>query len=480
MISFPSPLRRLRDRWQAASDVRRGCFITAFCAVLFVAVNWRNYAVDTISQALVPVRLCRDGRLDLNAYRALYEDLKADGKGYSFAEANGHLYPRNSLFVSILVAPLYLPPVLAGVPTDAIRFWIAWGRLCAALGTGVAMGLLYLALRRRGSPAAALGIALLVAFGTSIWTAVGQSLYDHLGTVLCTSALAVVLRDVPLSPRRAALAAFLMGAAVGMRPTTVVLLFPIGVYLFFWPNVLAGWKARLAAVGGILIVPLANVLLNVSCFGHWNQTGYSAAESDRWTSPIWQGAIGQLLAPNVGLFVQSPFTLLAVVGAWAAWRTPGLKDRGVLLGYAFGFVCYWLMYSHWYAWDGGLGISGRLLCDGYPLWAGLALVGWNAIRDRRFAVILVAAAGAWAVLYHLVGISVFDRVSELKLPSSPWRPEDHFIVAHVKHSGLWATLRAVALTAALFCGVAVTTVYVLARVFLPEPTPVAQEHKRGV
>ena len=41
---------------------------------------------------------------------------------------DGHWYPRKSLFASLLVVPFYLPPVLCGVPTENVAFWLAWSQ----------------------------------------------------------------------------------------------------------------------------------------------------------------------------------------------------------------------------------------------------------------------------------------------------------------------------------------------------------------
>src|SRR5262249_5607046 len=151
-------------------------------------VNWRNYNIDDVPQALVPVSLWRDGTVRLDLFRDYYESLPADSR-YPFREIDGHLYPRNSVFDSLLIAPLYLPPVLLGMPTKAVNVWIVWGGVSAAIGTAVAVALSYLTLRRMGTEAAALSLSLLMAFGTCLWTTVGHMVYDHLGGAVCIAAL---------------------------------------------------------------------------------------------------------------------------------------------------------------------------------------------------------------------------------------------------------------------------------------------------
>ena len=249
----------------------------AFCTAMFLLVNWRNYHQDVVPLAFTPVSVWRHGRLDLDDFRPYYDSLNAKERSvWSESETNGHLYSEKSVFVSLLAAPFYLPPVLAGVPTERYDFWIAWGRLIAAALTGLTVALSYLTLRRWGDVLPATAFSLLLAFGTCLWTIIGQMLYDH-QAVLFVALLAWLLRDFPLSPQRAFLAALSAGAAVVLRPVTVVLLFPLGLYLL-WPGRLGGWRAYLAALAGIVPLPLLMAVANSVMFGHWYSTGYPPSE----------------------------------------------------------------------------------------------------------------------------------------------------------------------------------------------------------
>lgn len=454
-------------RWNAASPGRRAALLAGWCAILFLLVNWRNYSNDYMPLALVPVSLCRYGVLDLDVYRGYYESMPAN-KRYAFTDSHGHLYPMKPLFVSLLVVPLYVPPLLAGVPTDAVDFWVAWGRLANALLTGLAVALSYLAVRRWTSEAPAVGLTLLLTFGTCLWTTVGQSLNYHTGALLCVAALLVALDALPLTTGRAAWVGFLLGAAVGMRPTAVVLLFPLGVYLCL-PGTFASWKARLAGLVGILVVPLLNLWMNKLMFGGWFATGYSAEEVDRWKSSLWQGAVGLLIAPNSGLLTQSPFLVLAVVGGWSAWTATNVPQRGLLRVCTLCFVSYWLLFSRWYDWQGGLTFASRMLSEGYPLLLPLLAVGWERVRSQRWALPFVVIAGTWAVLYQAVGVATFDAVSLDNPPHLPWQPRAHYYLLHVDRFGWLTTLGVVAQTLALLIGVAIGAFYVLRPFFLPRP-----------
>lgn len=469
-------LSRLGSDWLNGTDARRACCLLFLCSALFVLVNWRSIPSDNIAMPLLPVSLLRHGTLDLDAFRPYYEDLP-DDQNYSFTESNGHLYPMKAYFSALLATPLYVPPVLANIPTlqentkekadktgerYSVEFWTNWGRLSTATLAGLSVALMYLALRRWADVTEATAFSLLFGFGTCVWTIVGQTLSHQLGGVVCSAALVLCLHDFPLSVGRAAWAGFLAGATVVMRPPTVVMLLPLGLYLMFWPGLLDGWKARLSSFAGLLVMPILYGVANSCMFGHWYKTGYPREEvTGQWTTPILEGAAGLLISPNCGLLVQSPFTLLAFVGGWAVWRSATIRDAGLLRAYSLCFIPYWLMFACWHDWKGGMTFSSRMLCEGYPLWMPLVVLGWKQIEHLSWARRLAIAAGIFAVVYELANVAVFDRVTPTEILSEsvfggrerrlyPWLPNEHFFALYVRHFGLWSAVRDVSLTSGLF------------------------------
>src|SRR5205807_1214344 len=113
---------------------------------------------------------------------------------------------------------------------------------------------------------------------------------------------------------------------------------------------------------------------------------------ESWRTYWPEGAAGLLIAPNSGLFVQSPFTLLALVGGWVVWRSRGsVREAGLLRIYTICFVAYWALFAKWHDWQGGLTFTTRMLSEGYPLWMPLVLVGWDRLRacqPARVAVVV--------------------------------------------------------------------------------------------
>jgi hypothetical protein len=224
-------------------------------------------------------------------------------------------------------------------------------------------------------------------------------------------------------------------------------------------------------------------------FGSWFVTGYSPDEFHRWRLP-WEGLIGLFLAPNSGLFVQSPFTALTVAGGWASWRgrsKHGFEQRGevaadshaphtntqdvpafqgLLRTYSLCILAYVVLMAHWYDWQGGLSFASRMISEGYPLLLPLMMVGWNKVRARSWGLKLVTVACLCGVLYQLVGIAVFDAVTPLAPPHLPWRPGEHFYAVYVRHYGIAPAALAVAGTILQFVAVGCLAGIVLKRFIL--------------
>jgi hypothetical protein len=473
-------LKRCHDRWWEATDARRAWGLGIFSALMFLVVNWRGYHQDVVPLAFTPVSIVRHGTVNLDAFQR-YHDLLPLKERWAWTESNGHLYSRKSMFVSMLVAPWYIPPVVAGVPTDtpwSCDFWISWGRMAAAGLTGLTVAIVYLTLRRRGSIAAATSFAFLFAFGTCVWTIIGQTLYDH-EAILFVAIAAWLLRDFPLQPRRAFAAALAVGTAVVLRPTCVVLLFPLGLYMLT-PGQLAGRRSYLAAFAGILLLPLMMAVANHICFGAWYSTGYPPDEyRDSWRAFWPAGAVGLLVAPNSGLLIQSPFLLLAFVGAARVWSrdAKSVQDPGLLRCYSLCIVAYWVLMAKWHDWQGGLTFTSRMISEGYPLWMILVMEGWNRLRDRPWALPATAAAGAWSVAYELVNLATFDRTTPLNTLHEPWTPWDHFFWVHVSHPtlGPWQTVLLVSRAVTLFIIVGIVVIYALRGFILPPRSPKVAE-----
>ncbi|MDP9121263.1 MAG: hypothetical protein M3O15_07825, partial [Acidobacteriota bacterium] len=180
----------------------------------------------------------------------------------------GHAISLYPVVLPVLVAPLYLP----AVAYLEVRGWTEQGleraarimeKLTASLLAATSVALLYLLLRRRAEPRAALLLALAFAFGTTTWVISSQALWQHgLAEVLIVGALLLITG--PCTARRALAAGVLCGLIACNRPPDAILAAALGLHGLWWARHLR--LAPLLAAGAALPVGLV-LAYNLSVVG---------------------------------------------------------------------------------------------------------------------------------------------------------------------------------------------------------------------
>ena len=143
------------------------------------------------------------------------------------------------------------------------------------------------------------------------------------------------------------------------------------------------------------------VVYNVIVFG--SPVGALYGEPIPWVFPP-PGLAGLLVSPSRGLFVYSPFLLLAIAGIWRAWRTPPDAATALVRETSVAAIASWVAYASVAWWWAGWSYGNRYLLDAVPL---LTLAIAYAI-DRgalatRFRRLLAGAAFAWSALLQFAG-----------------------------------------------------------------------------
>jgi hypothetical protein len=160
---------------------------------------------------------------------------------------------------------------------------------------------------------------------------------------------------------------------------------------------------RLAA--GALPFAAGLAAYNDACFGSPFATGYaylgrfpeiSEYGIGGFGPPRLEALVGLTLSPFRGLFVYSPFLLLAVPG-WLLLRRRRAEDAWLALGCV---VPLWLVISGWHDWKGGAALGPRNLLVGVPFLlppAALAYASFPRGSVRRGAAAALLAL-SWLVI----------------------------------------------------------------------------------
>jgi hypothetical protein len=340
----------------------------------------------------VPISLLADGDMNLDEFHLALPD---GSLPYFVTEHQGHVYDAYPPVAPLLALPVYALPVWLHLPADPVELGNIVSKVAAsAMAAGSAV-FLWLALVQFGyARPTAWFCCVAYGLGTSIWSTASQGLWTHSPAVL---AFAVALWLLSRGASTAAIAAAAIGALA--RPV-MLLTMPVWVYAAVGlPELRSSserlrawtWSAmRVAIPGAALVVAglgysvwLSGTLVGTAEARNANWTTAFGAHS-MWDGNLGEGALGLLASPSRGLLIYSPIVLLAIVGAWRAWRLPTDSVHGrVMRGATLASVIAYVAYSKYLVWWAGHAYGPRYLTDVMPFACMLMALGLEVPQARR-------------------------------------------------------------------------------------------------
>ena len=397
--------------------LRRGRWVTSILLgltlfVIYCANRHEIGAGDTIPATLLPVAILRGDGLSLSRFGVLW----GNNLPWYVTIKHGVIVSRYPLAPAIIALPLTLPQL---VVIDRLhpgweqqmpyQYAALMGKHSAAVLAALTGIALFQLLRMLGLERVALLTTLIACLGSTLWAVGSQALWQHGPSALALTVTLVLL----LPPRVGRLRLLLAGIAIGMifsaRPQNIVLAAPIAAWVM--------WTYRRQAIWFLpppIILGSALVAINYWYFGtasggisEFEQAAlWSHNISGYWTTDLLGGAAGTLISPSHGLFIFSPWTLLAVVCLPATY---GQLRRWPLVRVAiWSLVPFFILLSAFAAWWAGWSFGPRYCTDVMPLFGillGFAL-DWSRQRARPlFAAFL--AAGAFSIAIEFLGAFCF-------------------------------------------------------------------------
>ncbi len=386
---------------RSSSSLRRfGLVLLA--AFLVYNANLRHIAsYDSYAAGQLPFRLLTGHGLTLEDPRGLPPYVRysiVTSRDGSFVS----LYP---VVGSILVTPLYVPAVALvvlrpGTNRDDLR--MVMEKVSASVIMAAAAGLMFLVLETLVAGPTALLLTAAYAFGTTSWATSSQALWQQGPSQFLLGAILLVFVRGFETPARLALLGVLAGLLTANRPTNLVFHAAIAVFVLVRLRRRAWPFFATSAVAGALLVAY-----NLHHFARLSG-GYGTLDASHpafFGHNAWGflGLLG-LLFSNRGLFIFSPFLLLALAIPWAgACRFPGIKV--LLASYA---VCLYL-HGHFFDWAAGYCYGPRYVLDGLPILV-VAIApaferAWKSVPGR----ILLAFTVAFSVFLQVVGVFFYPQ-----------------------------------------------------------------------
>ncbi len=338
----------------------------------------------------------------------------------------------------------HLPGVPAGLRDVVSDFFLTGeSAFFSALAAALA---LYIFLQLGISPKTSLIAAGILALATPLAAYSGWLFSEPLAAALLLGAAAVLFaipREMPITIARALGAGALLGAAVWVRPTHVIIV-PIFLIALFLREREKGWNAAAALAIAAGVGAALLLWRNAYLHGSPLEFGYPAAAEggkalNNFQTPLTTGLLGFLVSPGKSIFLFSPPILLAMLGLPRLWR----RDRGLAFVAAAAPIVYLLFFATYTQWEGGYCYGPRYLVPALALLGlGVGPALERASRSTRLLALAVfilgffvqALGSATSFLEADVAGGYYDAQYNYRMSFSPIAMHIHLLL-HYATSG---------------------------------------------
>lgn len=261
----------------------------------------------------------------------------------------------------------------------------------------------YLALYWVPVPSALLG-TVLFAFGSALFSTVGQGLWTQSGVVFFLL-LFLVIEKSQGSP---ILGGLCIAAMFACRLTSILLWGPFLLWTLFRS------PKRVLVIGTTLLLALSPLLwMYQEVYGHWGGPQLLMGKGE-WTTHPLNNLAGLLFSPGRGLFIYQPWLVLL-----ALYPSVRKKDVFAWTGpIVVATVASIILVASWPQWHGGHSWGSRLLSETVPLLALMCLFPIDALWKKGYKKLLLA----------LVTLSTLMHIPYVFFSAGNWNHGEQFEV----------------------------------------------------
>ena len=396
----------------------RNLMKTSAGAVLVIIAVFALYLVRTDNPQIadpmwapyVTASLLYDGDpfLDEYAHWIEHQDyfavIKADDRLISFFPMGGPILAvLPSLILDIVLPQLQGTTLqeflLTAPPNDPTVKLIQL--ISASLIVALSAGVIYLISREYLPPAYALVVVAVYAFGTSAYSTASRAMWQHGPSMLMVSISLLLLIKAQRRPDLIRWVALPLAAAYIMRPTNVISVVIVTLYVLLRYR---KYFVHYALLGLSLAIPF--IFLNMSLYDNWLPPYYSANRLH--LSPTFlEALLGNLISPSRGLLIFSPIFLFLPVGI--AIRIIRKKWMSLDWTILIILVLHWLTISSFPHWWAGHSFGPRFFTDVLPYAIYFLISVLEEIHAPDQCLRIRGALGATFAILAVVSIAIHSR-----------------------------------------------------------------------
>jgi hypothetical protein len=257
----------------------------------------------------------------------------------------------------------------------------------------------------------ALLISLSYGLGTCVWSVSSQNIWQQTVNLFFIIIGVFFLLKVEKKSAFGAWSGLMFGAAMACRMTSLLLLVSVFVYLVLYHRRSAVYFALTACIFPALIAWYNYYYFDSPFTFGQSVVGEELAiektgNPDVWQTPLWYGALGQLISPSRGLFVFSPFLIFSFWGIFRVWRDPAYRVLRPLTVGAIAIAC---IQFKWFDWWGGWTYGYRPLVDLVPLLMVFMIPVISTIVRYKLVLSIFSLTLAWSVFVQALGAMSYDK-----------------------------------------------------------------------
>jgi hypothetical protein len=315
------------------------------------------------------------------------------------------------------VAPIGIPVLSVPIVWLADRVWPLIGQgdfqqylqhhypvelqsIMAGILVALTAVLLYRLARLRLTWPYAVLLALMFAFGTTAWSVVSRTLWQHGPSMLLLTLALLFTLQAQDKPQRIQYVGLIVALAYVTRPTNsiAVVAYTLFVLLFY-----RKWLWKYLAWAAVVAIPFIAYSLTTY---HSILPSYYQGFALLSGATFFEALIGHWVSPSRGFLIYSPILILAIIGiGLTIKRRQWQHVDGLLFGI---IVAHWIVVSLWWNWWAGVSFGPRIWSDMLPYLAYFmipTLVAFATLRGKRRW--LAAVGGVvligWSVFVHYRG-----------------------------------------------------------------------------
>lgn len=364
--------------------------------------TWMVYTADS---------LLTEGDLDLDEYATFRKSVRAYGLRRR-ADGWYNFFPQGT---ALLTAPILaaiksfpetsksLLPRLTLSPEgslDVPASRLELERIAAGVITALSVALFFLLAAELSPFAIALLMTILFAFCTPAWSTTSRGLWPHGASMLTITAALLLIVYGRSRPWCAALSGIPLAFSYLVRPTNAIAIALLTLYLLIYHRRIFLWFAAAALV---VVIPFA--VYNLELWGTFLPPYYRASRL-ALSETFLEALFANLISPSRGALIFSPFLVLALPGAWHAWRIRRIEPLFIFV--APIIPLHLIAVSLFPSWWGGHAYGPRYMSDVMPIFCVLLLplLLSSGVRQRTTAVALamfVLLTSSFSAFVHYRG-----------------------------------------------------------------------------